>query len=66
MTVSLPSLEEPLLDVDGEMQADRVSAVAAAHAAARILFDMKIILFEIENLCQVNLDARTSLIRGVS
>ena len=66
MTVSLPSLEEPPLDVDGEMQADRVNAVAAAHAAARILFDMKIILFEIENLCQVNLDARTSVIRVVS
>jgi hypothetical protein len=25
-------------------QADRASAVAAAHAAARILFDMRIIL----------------------
>jgi hypothetical protein len=62
MTVSLPSLEEPPLDVDGEMQADRVSAVAAAHAAARILFDMKIILFEIENLCQVNPGARTAWI----
>ena len=65
MTVSLLSLEESPLDVDGEMQADRANAVAAAHAAARILFDMKIILFEIENLCQVNLGARTAVIWGV-
>ncbi|EWC95342.1 hypothetical protein HMPREF1522_1724 [Actinomyces sp. ICM54] len=39
--------------------------MAAAHAAARILFDMKIILFKIENLCQVNLGARTVLIWGI-
>jgi hypothetical protein len=65
MTVSLPSLEELPPDAFGEMQADRVSAVAAAHAAARILFDMKIILFKIENLCQVNLGARTVLIWGI-
>ena len=65
MTVSLPSLEELPPDVEGDIQADRVSAVAAAHAAARILFDMKIILFEIENLCQGNLSARTALNWGM-
>ena len=62
MTVSLPSLEELSPDEAVEVQADRASAVAAAHAAARILFDMKIILFEIENLCQVNLGAWIAVI----
>jgi hypothetical protein len=59
MTVREPSLEELSPDEAVEVQADRASAVAAAHAAARILFDMRIILFAIENLCQVILGGRT-------
>ena len=55
MTARVPSLAalEPDPDWAGEEHADRASAVAAAQAAARIFFDMRIILFPIENLCQV-------------
>jgi len=59
MTVRVSSLDELPEDEAVEEQADRASAVAAAHAAARILFDMRIILFVIENPCQVILGGRT-------
>ena len=44
MTVRVSSLDELPEDEAVDEQADRASAVAAAHAAARILFDMRIIL----------------------
>lgn len=64
MTVRVPSLLAFPSEEGAEEQADNASAVAAAHAAARILFDMKIILWRSENHCQIIPRVRTPSGRG--